>query len=219
MQRLSIEESVSYDHNVFFNCPFDTAYQPLLRAIAFCIYDLKLTLRIASETHDSGSTRISKIIQLIRESRFGIHDLSRLAAAKKGDLARLNMPFELGLDMGSRTFGGDHPDHKYADKKCLVLSDKAYQYQAAISDISGSDIMVHKNEPVIAVEKVRNWLVDVAQIADPPPPSRIWVRFNEFLADNYQYLSIKGWSDDDIANRPFRELTGEMCRWIDENPG
>ncbi len=69
-----------------------------MKAMAFCIYDLGLFLRIASETHDSGSTRIVKIEDLISQFQFGIHDLSRLAAAKKGDLARLNMPYELGLE-------------------------------------------------------------------------------------------------------------------------
>jgi hypothetical protein len=199
---------------VFVNCPFDADYNPLIKAMAFCVFDLGLVLRIASETHDSGTTRIGKIEDLISESRFGIHDLSRLAAAKKGDLARLNMPYELGLDMGCRRFGGS----QYSDKRCLILSDKPYQYQAAISDIAGNDIMVHKNDASTLVEKVKNWLVDVATLANAPPPSRIWSRFNEFQTDNYKVLTSKGWSSGDIAKQPFREQTGQMADWIRKNP-
>jgi len=210
---------VDYDRNVFVNCPFDDAYLSLLQPLAFCIYDLGLHVRIASETHDSGATRISKIIDLIRQSRFGIHDLSRLAASRKGDLARLNMPFELGLDMGSRTFGNDHSDRRYADKRCLVLSDKPYQYQAALSDIAGCDISTHRNDPLAIVEKARSWLVDAAAIARAPPPSRIWGRFNDFMAETYADLAAEGWTAADIAALPFRELATHMRQWIASNPG
>jgi hypothetical protein len=42
---------------------------------------------------------------LIHESRFGIHDLSRCKAITAGDYVRMNMPFELGIDHGSKRFG------------------------------------------------------------------------------------------------------------------
>ncbi len=116
--------------------------------------------------------------------------------------------------MGCRRFGGS----QYSDKKCLILSDKPYQYQAAISDIAGNDIMVHKNDSFTLVEKVRNWLVDVADVISAPPPSRIWKRFNQFQTEYFQILSADGWSADDIAKQPFREQTSQMQNWIAGNP-
>jgi hypothetical protein len=52
------------------------------------------------ERLDSGRPRIDKIISLIKESKYAIHDLSRLKAREAGEYYRLNMPFELGLDVG-----------------------------------------------------------------------------------------------------------------------
>jgi len=61
--------------------------------------------RIALETNDSGKLRLNKITELIKESKLGIHDISRIKAKKKNEFFRLNMAFELGLDMGARNYG------------------------------------------------------------------------------------------------------------------
>jgi len=93
---------VAFDQNVFVNCPFDNQYRKLLRPLLFTISYLGLTPRIALEAMDSGKVRIDRIVDLVRESKYAIHDLSRLQAEKAGEYARLNMPFELGLDLGAR---------------------------------------------------------------------------------------------------------------------
>lgn len=98
---------MSFEDNVFINCPFDEEYHALLRPILFTTIYLGLKPRIALERSDSGEPRITKIIELIRESKYAIHDLSRLKARRKGEFFRLNMPFELGIDVGCRTFGGE----------------------------------------------------------------------------------------------------------------
>jgi len=86
----------SFEHNVFINCPFDREYYSLLRPLLFTITYLGFNPRIALESSDSGEMRIEKICALIKSSKYSIHDLSRLKAAKKGEFYRLNMPFELG---------------------------------------------------------------------------------------------------------------------------
>ena len=78
------------------NCPFDKGYVSLLRPLLFTVISLGYQPRIASERSDSGENRIDKICQLIKESRYSIHDLSRLKAEEIGEFYRLNMPFELG---------------------------------------------------------------------------------------------------------------------------
>ena len=55
-----------------------------------------------AQTTDSGAVRIDRILKLIKESKYSIHDLSRIVASKAGEIARFNMPFELGLDIGIR---------------------------------------------------------------------------------------------------------------------
>ena len=93
-----------FSKSVFINCPFDDQFIPLLRSILFVIIYLGFTPRIALERFDSGEARINKIINLIEASKFSIHDLSRIKSSEKSEYFRLNMPFELGVDIGCKIF-------------------------------------------------------------------------------------------------------------------
>jgi len=68
----------TFETNVFINCPFDKEYKPLLRALLFVVIDCGFEPRIASESIDSGEIRVEKIKNLIKASRYSIHDLSRM---------------------------------------------------------------------------------------------------------------------------------------------
>ncbi|MBZ0230668.1 MAG: hypothetical protein K8F58_19755 [Bauldia sp.] len=201
-----------FETSVFLNCPFDDEYLPLLRPILFAIIDLGFTPRIALESLDSGKPRIEKIISLIEASKYAVHDLSRSQARAPGEYYRLNMPFELGLDVGCRLFRSDI----YAEKKCLVLEAEPFRYQAALSDLSGSDIAVHNNDPTDALSGVRNWLNTAASLR-APGPTAIWNRFSDFMAGNYDLLKARGYSDEDIKRLPVPELIDDMQRWIAKN--
>lgn len=173
---------------------------------------LGFTPRIALEALDSGAPRFEKIVTLIRNSKYAIHDLSRLQSSAAGEYFRLNMPFELGLDVGCRLF---RPGQA-AGKRCLILEAERYRYQAAISDLSNSDIAVHSNEPVKVVTEVRNWLNAEARLR-APGPADVWARFNEFMADNYDALKLRGFSDEDVDRLPIGELIVCMQDWVEEN--
>ncbi|MEJ1961719.1 MAG: hypothetical protein WDO56_09305 [Gammaproteobacteria bacterium] len=89
-----------FERNVFINCPFDEEYRPLLHPLLFSVYALGFQPRIALESLDSGKPRIEKIVTLIKASKYAIHDISRIQATSAGEYFRLNMPFELGIDVG-----------------------------------------------------------------------------------------------------------------------
>lgn len=197
-----------FETDVFLNCPFDKDYLPLLRPILFVIVDLGLNPRIALESLDSGRPRIEKILSLIESSRFAIHDLSRIQARVAGEYYRLNMPFELGLDVGCRLF----KTGRWSEKRCLILEAEPYRYQAAISDLSNPDIASHGNEPIKALSAVRNWLKNEARIR-APGPTAVAIRFGGFMADNHIQLRSDGYSDDDIELLPAAELIDGMRRW------
>jgi hypothetical protein len=203
---------MDFDRSVFVNCPFDDEYLPLLRPILFVVLDLGLAPRIALERLDSGRPRIEKIIALIQESKYAIHDLSWLRARKAGEHSRLNMPLELGLDVGCRLFGAG----LWAGKKCLILETEKYRYQAALSDMSNSDIAVHGSKPVEAARQVRDWLNNEARW-HAPGPTRLWGRFTDFMAGNYTELKANGYSDRDIERLPVSELIDCMRDWIRKN--
>jgi len=202
-----------YEKNVFINCPFDDEYLSLLRPILFTIIYLGFIPRISLESFDSGEPRFNKICELIEQSKYGIHDLSRIEARKKGEYFRLNMPFELGLDIGCRIFQKE----KYSDKKHLILEKEKYRYQAAISDLSNSDIKSHKNDPMIAVRQIRNWFV-VNGLRGAPSGKVIWYKFTDFMTDFYKKREAEGFEEDDIYEMPIPEYNDFINDWIKVNP-
>lgn len=203
---------MAFEKNVFVNCPFDEAFFPLLRPLLFTLIFLGFKPRIALEASDAGQARLERILALIRESKFGIHDLSRCEASKAGELYRLNMPFELGLDFGCRTYGRG----PLREKKSLVLEAEPFRYKAALSDLSGADIEAHRNEPYKVVGAVRNWLRNVA-VENATGAAKIWAAFNDFMARNYDDLVEEGFSPADIEALPVFELIDRMETWVQQN--
>lgn len=202
--------SADFDRGVFINCPFDKEYAALLRPICFAALHFGLKPRLANERLDSAQPRIEKIIDLIRTSKYAIHDLSRMASSRKGELFRLNMPLELGIDIGCRVFGGG----ALAGKRCLILEAKPHRYRAAISDISGSDIAVHQNEPLEAMRCVRDWLVAELRVRRPLGAQALWNKFNDFAGDDYSAMLATGHSEIDIERRPISEMIAAMEDWL-----
>lgn len=201
-----------FDTNVFVNCPYDDHFRPLLRPLLFTVLCADLNPRMAAERLNSGETRFSKIVELVRESRYAIHDLSRIKAKRAGEYFRLNMPFELGLDVGCSCFGSG----EQLSKRCLILEKEPYRYQVALSDLSNSDIAAHYDEPVRVVTAVRHWLVNAVGI-DLPGPSALFDQFTQFMADNYDYLLDHGFNKDDIPGLPVPELIRYMREWVVAN--
>jgi hypothetical protein len=171
--------SSEYDQSVFINCPFDASYLPVFRALIFAVFECGLTPRCAQEVYDAGEVRIEKIARIIRDCRWGIHDISRTDLNVSG-LPRFNMPLELGLFLGAKRFGTSLQKRK----SCLVLDRDKYRYQEFISDIAGQDITAHGNDPAEAIRAVRDWLsVSKAGIKRPPGGAAIANRFGRFLTD------------------------------------
>jgi hypothetical protein len=83
--------------------------------------------------------------------------------------------------------------------------------------MSGSDISAHKNEPIVASNEVRHWLAqNLGNTAIGP--AAIWGRFNDFVADNYDALTARGYSPKDIEEQKIGELIGCMKDWLAANP-
>ena len=201
-----------FDTNVFVNCPYDDYFRPLLRPLLFTVLRAGLNPRLAAERLNSGETRFSKIVELVRESKYAIHDLSRIKAKRAGEYFRFNMPFELGLDVGCSCFGTG----EQLSKRCLILEKEPYRYQIALSDLSNSDIAAHHDEPVRVVAAVRHWLVNDVGI-NLPGPSGLFDQFTQFMADNYDDLLSHGFNKTEIPNLPVSELIRYMREWVTAN--
>jgi hypothetical protein len=208
-----MSDPVGFDQTVFLNCPYDDDYRPLLGALVFTVVQCGLTPRLAWDQADSGQLRLDKIRNLIRGSRFSIHDISRMEPLRQGDLPRFNMPFELGLDLGCRFFG----EPPLATKQCLILERQRDRYRRALSDISGNDIRAHRGEAKTLIGEVRNWL-RVTTGRNLPSGSRLWGRYNQFTS--YLQISLReaGFTQEEIQALEFAELIQYTVRWIDQNP-
>ena len=77
----------NFEKNVFINCPFDADFESLLRPLIFTIVYLDFNPRIALEDSDGSVNRAAKILKLIRESKYSIHDLSRIKSFNKNEFA------------------------------------------------------------------------------------------------------------------------------------
>ena len=120
------------------------------------------------------------------------------------------MPFELGLDIGCKIFGGVDFSHK----KYLILEKERFRYQAALSDLSGSDIKVHKNSASVLVREVRNWLCNAVEMPNPPSGSVIWLRYADYTAWLFDKLDSQGYSQDDLDALPINEVISYMSEWV-----
>lgn len=202
-------ENPPFDRSVFLNCPFDEDFAPLLQAIASCIVNLGFYPRLAPENSDNSATRLERIVELIVRSKFGIHDLSRCKSENAGDYARLNMPFELGVDHGCARFGTGRCN----EKTILILEKTRYDYQKGLSDIAGWDIEAHAGDHIKAVRIVRNWLVSHAG-AEPIGPAKIQGDYVTFQEWYWERELSRGSSEDDILDYPTVSVIAAMHEWV-----
>ncbi len=203
----------NFNNQVFINCPFDKDYLNLLKPLLFTINRIGFIPRIASERLDSAEVRLEKIKELIESCKYGIHDLSRSKAQNAGEFFRMNMPFELGLDLGCRSY---HPEAKYRSKQILILEEEHYSTQKALSDLSFADCKYHKNDSEELVYEVRNWFSQCGN-KGLVSASSIWDDYNYFYSDLYQNGIGKGFKPKDIDRLPIGEFIQEIMDWNRKN--
>lgn len=200
---------MSFETNVFINCPFDDEYKRLLHPLLFTLLYYKLEPQI-SQTQSSAIIRINQIKNFIRESKFSIHDLSRSKPMNKNELPRFNMPYELGLDIGCVEFGGK----KYSNKRILILETNRYHYQKVLSDIAGQDSENHDNDPAVLIIKVRNWLSTVDATRTYPSPSKTRILYDHFCTDVSDTLRNDGFTAGEIKGIPTADFIKFAKEWI-----
>lgn len=168
---------MSYDLNVFINCPFDGEYDRLLRTLVFAVQACGFQARSALELDDGSEVRLEKIIRIIAESRYGIHDLSRTELDAAWQLPRFNMPLELGLFLGAKFFGGS----PHGGKACIIFDRERYRYQKFCSDIAGQDIRSHDGREAELIRAVRDALASWRRDTRLPSGSVLHAHYRRFL--------------------------------------
>jgi hypothetical protein len=186
----------NFESTVFINCPFDKDYDKLLKIIIFSLIKFGLEPTTALNRFDSGQVRYEKIKTLILGAKFSIHDLSRSKSSKEDEFYRLNMPFELGLDIGCRDF---HFEDQYRNKKILILEEEEHNTKIALSDVAFGDHKAHNGNGLKLIFSLREWLIQ-SGINRLIPATKLWDNFNYFYSNLAETKSSLGFAQKDIDN-------------------
>jgi hypothetical protein len=188
---------MSFEKSVFINCPFDKYYiDDLLKPILYVIVKNGLYPRLSLEVSDSGEVRLQKITEIIRSCKYSIHDLSIVKSKKAKEFARMNMPFELGIDYGLRNSGIQNLN----EKQFLILEATKYDYMKAISDINGFDIKFHNNETEKMFDCLYSWSSETLKINKQDPPRKLFYDFIDFNTSLFEEKAAQFDSDDLAKN-------------------
>lgn len=194
--------------SVFINCPFTADFRPLREAMIFTVLACYFRPRSALEAGNSGDVRLDKIVRLIKESEYSLHDLSAVGLDVDTGLPRFNMPFELGIAVGLKK-----ATRSYASHSLLVLEDEKYTYQKCLSDIAGQDLQAHGNDAARLIPIVRNWLRTESRRADMPGGAKICAEFKRFQS---RLPDICADADLDREALPFVDLLSMARTWLRE---
>jgi hypothetical protein len=122
--------------SVFLNIPYDDAFENLFLAYIAGISAFGLIPRAAIEI-PFGPQRLDRILSLMRESDYSLHDLSRVQLDRnRPRTPRFNMPFELGLAVALQR--GTLSHHAW-----VVCESQRDRLEKSISDLKGSDAYIH----------------------------------------------------------------------------
>lgn len=164
--------------SVFVNCPFDAAYRPVFDGIVFSALCCGFLPRCAVETGTAAQARMDRILTAMRGSKYSIHDLSRCRGEGDMNLARFNMPLELGMAMSQRFSSKTKKDfHDW-----LVLVPHGHLYKRFLSDLAGFDPMEYDGSIDTVIPVVMSWLATRPDAVRSPTPQAVLGALPSFAA-------------------------------------
>lgn len=167
---------MAFERDVFINCPFDEAYEPIFNAVVFTVIRSGFRPRTSLEADDGAENRLGKLAAIIRECPFAVHDISRTESDGDPPLPRFNMPLELGMFIGAKLYGG--PTMK--KKQCVIFDVERFRFQRFVSDIAGQDIKAHGGDPDRAIEQLSAWLRNHTGFGGVPGAAVVAAEYAEY---------------------------------------
>jgi hypothetical protein len=138
---------------------------------------------------------MARITRAIFESKYSVHDLSRCKGEGDANLARFNMPLELGIAMARRYLG-----KRIADRHdWLVLVPAGHQYAPYISDLAGFDPVAYDGTERSFVMALVAWLATRSDAVGTLSPRQV----------------LKGLPRFSRAMRSLRKTWGQWPPWAD----
>ena len=161
--------------------------------------------RCALETDDSSENRFDKICKIIKECRYGIHDISRTELDPGSNLPRFNMPLELGVFLGAKRFGFS----SQKAKRCVVFDKTRYRFQKYISDISGQDIHSHEGTQKRLIEELATWLRTQSGDRKVPGGRRMAAEFASFKRKIPRICDNQGIQPDELTFGDYANMVAQ----------
>jgi len=166
-------EVISLAPTVFINCPYDREFEELrdsiLLSVVFCGY----TPASPMMSTKTGATRVDRILAQLSQSVYSIHDLSRCQEWGAGNVARFDMPLELGMAMMLVHTGCAHD--------WMALVPEGTNRFAFASDLDGFDPVVYDGSIESVVRKVVAALTVRPEASRGVRPSHVITVWPEFV--------------------------------------
>ena len=200
--------------DVFINCPFDSEYKPIFYAIVYTVVRSGYRARCAMETDNAAQNRLGKIIQIIGECPYGIHDISRTQTSGEPPLPRFNMPLELGLWLGAGYLGRDDQ----VNKQCIIFDSEPYRYQRFISDIGGQDVHAHDCSVSKVITELAGWLRHLPGGVSAGGGQLIGLEYEAFEAVLPALCTEVGLARDEMQFGDFNSIVTEYVASLTRTP-
>lgn len=193
--RLAAKPRVDKD-SVFLNIPYDPAFENLFLAYIASISAFGFTPRAALEI-PFGERRLDRILSLILESRYSIHDLSWVRLDRKAPRTpRFNMPFELGLTVAMARSA--HAKHSW-----VVCEAVRHRIKKSLSDLDGTDAYIHDGTVAGVFRELGNAFVGTARQPTVSEMARIY----RLLRTQLPAVLRKAGAKDLLNARVFKDLS------------
>ena len=139
---------------------------------------------------------MERIVQAIFSSRYSIHDLSRCRGEGSEQLARFNMPLELGIAMARRFMTG----RKEQQHDWLLLVPEGHGYLKFVSDLAGFDPLRYDGRIESVVPGVMSWLATRPDVVRTATPKQVLAALPQFQSEKARLR--QDWGD----NLPWADL-------------
>lgn len=181
-------------YSVFLNIPYDSAFEKLYLAYIAGLSAFGLIPRATLEIPTS-QRRLERILKLIQECAYSIHDLSRVQLdARAPRVPRFNMPFELGLAVAQNT--------RNRRETWYVCETVSHRVNKSLSDLDGTDVRIHNG----TVQGVFGALCDVFVRKTRQPSVQEMYRIYLVLRRNLPRIIRQAGASDPYGARVFRAL-------------
>jgi hypothetical protein len=191
--------------SVFLNIPYDAAFENLFLAYIAGISAFGFTPRATLEI-PFGGRRLDRILGLIFQSRYSIHDLSRVQLDRNAPRTpRFNMPFELGLTVALAQ--SSHPSHSW-----IACETMPHRIKKSLSDLDGTDPYIHGGTVAGVFRELGNAFVGNSRQPSVKEMAAIYRRLRKQLPSVLE----KCGAEDVFSARVFKELSVRASLAADE---